>query len=92
MALSLGVRARCQIQVGEDLLRVIQVLSDGTKVLIEVMGGTRHLITEEERKEILPDVFVFCGGPIKDDMLRYSTLAFEAPRDVKITRLGRVGE
>jgi hypothetical protein len=91
LALSLGVQAGSQIKIGLHILRVIEVLDDGKLVKIEV-GDRRYMISDEERTEIATNVFVFCGiseGMGWDVPLK-SKLAFEAPREIKIDRLGVV--
>jgi hypothetical protein len=88
MALSLEVLAGSEIKIGKSVLRVLEVIH-GTVVNVMV-GDRKFVITEEERTEVLPEVFVSCGvkpGWNKDERSR---LAFEAPIDIRINRLDGV--
>jgi hypothetical protein len=89
MALSLGVKAGSQVRVGTSMLRVLKILAGGKSISIEV-DDRYYLIGNQEKTEILPLVFVFCGivgdwnSPLK------SRLAFDAPRAVEIERIGQL--
>lgn len=86
MALSIGVREGSKIQVGKNLLSVKQI--DDSRRIHILYGKQEHLITDEERTEVEPDVFISCG--IKSDRptnYNFSRLAFEAPRSVEIHRI-----
>lgn len=88
MALSLGVTDGSKIRVGSDIVEVVSVV--GTAHIQVRVGGQNHLITDCERTEILPGVFVSCGR--NDDRqfggASFSRLAFEAPRSIEIKRIG----
>lgn len=89
MALSLGVSKGSEIVVGlSDREETIQVLDVecGTRVAIKVMGK-RLEIDDQERVEVLPEVFVSCGLSNPHRGSRTSRLAFEAPRRIKINRV-----
>lgn len=87
MALSLGIQSGSQIQIGDSIMRVIEVARDGKLVHIEVTGK-RFSVSDEERTEILDDVFVQVGIPTNWNTPLRSRLAFEAPRCITINRLG----
>jgi hypothetical protein len=88
MALSLGVQAGSNILIGQDMLHVDEILSNGLKVLVDV-GGRKFVISDDERIEVLKDVFVFCGvsAGMGWNMAHKSKLAIEAPLDILIDRL-----
>jgi hypothetical protein len=86
MALSIGVSKGSKIQVGKNLMRVLEV-QDSRHVSI-MYGNTRHLITDTERTEVEPGVFLSCGiKQDKETMMNSSRIAFEAPRSVIINRV-----
>jgi AICAR transformylase/IMP cyclohydrolase PurH len=96
MALSIGVYRGMKIKVGSEMIRVADVQEDGRKVVLDV-GTRQYTISENERVEIMPEVFVFCGvydGIItkwttdEGDTVVHSRLAFEAPRSIRINRMG----
>ena len=96
MALALGIKANNRIMIGDQILRVINVSTDGRTIVIEILGKT-HTITDAERVEVMPNVFVSCGVydgvvteyPDRNGVMRgpYSRLTFEAPRAVRISRM-----
>lgn len=86
MALSIGVSKGSKIQVGANLLRVLEV-QDSRHVSIQY-GEQRHLITDAERTEVEPGVFLSCGiRQDKETTSNSSRIAFEAPRSVIINRV-----
>lgn len=58
----------------------------GEKTIGISVDGEAWTITEHERTEIAPEVYVFCGQT-KETGRRFSRLAFEAPKSVRIERL-----
>lgn len=87
MALSLGVRQGSKIRIGSDLLQVVRVINDGDIVLgVSVNEGPVRYVSEYEREEILPQVFVQLGKP-HSLYPRDHRLAFEAPRSIRIERV-----
>jgi hypothetical protein len=83
MALSIGVSAGSKIKVGKSMVAVQE--ANRRMVTLKVDGGPTQIITEAERTEILPQVYVFIGvGP---DSGMNSRLAFEAPRSIQIDRV-----
>lgn len=46
-----------------------------------------HKITDEERTEIMPEVYMSMGFPTSANGSPSHRLAIEAPRSIKITRL-----
>lgn len=84
MAKSIGVTRGSRIRVGSQVVKVISCTP--RMVTLCVDHGKPLIITEEERVEIIPKVFVFVGVP---DHLNISgsRLAFEAPRDILIDRV-----
>ena len=84
MALSIGVTAGTRIRVDEQLVHVLEARPK--MVTIRVDNSKPRVITDEERTEILPRVFVQCG--VQEGLLvSGSRLAFEAPREIKIERV-----
>lgn len=63
--------------IGGHLLVVRDVLS-ATTVRVE-FGGRDVLVTDQQREELMPQVFVSCGVS--------GRLAFEAPRSIRIERV-----
>jgi hypothetical protein len=86
MALSLGVKNGSQIKVGTTTLRVRKVSNNGKSILIQVVNR-RFLVNDQDRTEILPDIFVFCGVTGDRAGERRSRIAFEAPRSIRIDRV-----
>jgi len=83
MALSLGVSVGSRIFIGDDILRVIAMPS---ATILEVsVKGKRFTVTDNERKEVLPDVFVSAGFGDGNT----NRLVFEAPRRIPIHRENR---
>lgn len=91
VALSLGVQAGSRIKVGLAVVKVIEILNNGLEVVLEA-GGNRFVVNDEEKKEILPSVFVFCGisAWMYWDQPYKSKLAFDAPRSIAINRINRI--
>lgn len=86
MALSLGVTKGSSIQVGGSIIEVVDVLH-GTHVQV-VIGQQKFLITDCERTEVLPNVFLSCGVSEEKSFGSFSRIAIEAPKEVKIRRIG----
>jgi hypothetical protein len=89
VALSIGVKKGRKIKFllpskVERTLVVLDVLSS-KRVLVE-FGGRQLVVTDEERHELMPGVFVSCGM-IRESPPRESRLAFEAPREIRIERV-----
>lgn len=86
MALSLGISVGSKIRVGTSVVEVVSVMGTA-RVLIKV-EGKEFMITDCERTEILPNVFVSCGrNDDKQFLASFSRLAFEAPRSIEINRM-----
>lgn len=85
MALSLGVKRGKRILVGGRELVVRSVLA-ANSVLVS-FEGREILVTDMQREELMPGVFVSCGLSLKAADNQYSRLAFEAPRSVRIERV-----
>lgn len=83
MALSIGVIRGSEIRIGDSLLLVGSISQ--TVVLVTVDGGASIPITDRERKEILPDVFLSLGKIVGAGGGN-TRLAFEAPKSIKIKR------
>lgn len=85
MALAIGVSPGSKIRVGSSVVEVQTILKRVAIVII--VGGIQFTITDSQRTEILPDVFVSYGSSAResDGLAR---LAFEAPREIRITRMG----
>jgi hypothetical protein len=78
VALSIGIAEGSKIQVGTSMLEVNQIF-DSRHIAIKY-GRQQHLITDAERTEVEPNVFISCG--IRQDRASSnssSRLAFEAP-------------
>lgn len=84
MALCLGVKAGDRISVGVSELVVDALLTDGT--IFITVENEQYQITDKRREEILPSVFVSCGLAASARRDKFSKLAFEAPRSIKIMR------
>lgn len=88
MALSLGVTLGSRIKIGASIISILDVIDGRTISLLA--EGKKHTITESERVEILPEVFVSCGVGNREwseNRSRFSRLAIEAPHRIRISRL-----
>ncbi len=88
MALSVGARKGKKIRVGGTTGSVVLVdeVYAPNRVRLSVDDKT-FLVTDAERTEILPQVFVSCGFDDKGKAgNQYTRLAFEAPRSIRIER------
>lgn len=85
MALSLGVVIGDLIKIGEVMVKVRNIEQDNVIVLSMGSGKTVY-VSDKERVEILPDVFVQAGLPEKQ-WERHSRLAIDAPRSIRIERV-----
>jgi len=84
MALSLGVSRGSKIDIGSHLLEVMSVMVDHA-VRVRINGRSFDL-TEKQRTEVAPDVFISYGrGPTQSNGPS-ARLAIEAPRSMEITR------
>ena len=86
MALSLGVRKGDHIKVGATMIEVVRVEDDNI-IGLYVAGQPLIYVSDTEKTEILPDVWVFCGSTTRQQYDGYSRLAFEAPREIRIERV-----
>lgn len=85
MALIIGVNKSSKIQVGDKMVKIGDILP--TVVMLKVEGGEDFMISDKERTEILPDVFVSLGLNHRTQSTNSNRLAFEAPMSVKINRV-----
>jgi sRNA-binding carbon storage regulator CsrA len=83
MSLSIGVSTGSRISVGDHVVRVKSINSPNLFV-VDIDGGNEVVISEREKIEVLPDVFVQSGVGQKGGGNR---LAFDAPRSIKISRI-----
>jgi hypothetical protein len=79
MALSIGISVGSQITVGDHQVRVKE-LSPPNLIVITIDGKEDKMISDKERTEIVPEVFVSTGGA-------QNRLAFEAPKSIRIKRV-----
>lgn len=89
MALVIGVTKGSRIRVDDSMLTVLQIMSDSA-VLLHIADGNldkEFLVTEEERTEVIEDVFVSLGRDHNSSGTNSSRLAFEAPLSIRINRL-----
>ena len=85
MALSLGVHKGTVLRVGGDLVRVA-ALGPGVRAVLEVQGKAgQFLVTEDQRTEVVPKVYVSFGRNSNNNPS--PRLCFEAPREISITRV-----
>lgn len=84
MALSIGVTTNSKIDVGGHKVLVKSVIRPNL-IILTVDGGPEITVSENERVQILPEVFVFAG--IGGNGVG-SRLAFEAPKSIEIHRKG----
>jgi hypothetical protein len=89
MALAIGVHGDgrthrgTKILVGEKMLEVRRITAPGV-IVCQLDKGPEFIVTEVERTQIMPDVFVQAAEPNPAIGAR---LTFEAPRSIKISRL-----
>lgn len=88
MALSIGVKAGSKIKVKSVRDHIVEVLNvpSHDRLVISV-DGVQFEVTDKQRVEILPRVFVFCGSKDSRGVESYTRLAFEAPKIVRIERV-----
>lgn len=87
-ALSLGVTIGSKIKIGEQLIEVTNVV--GAMDTTIKAGGKTFVITDSERKEVMPSVFMSVGWSEQTKDARYPTfsrLLIEAPRALRISRV-----
>lgn len=82
MALALSVKTGCSVKVGDKEVKVVEI--HGKSVVVEV-SGKRSLVTELERREVLPHVFLSTAKSKNSD--GRTRLVFEAPKEIKIMRV-----
>lgn len=85
MALILGVREGKDFFVGDNRIKVLKIQAENR---FEIQVGKpghleRHVISEEESKEVLPDIRLSAGLHGTPDLAR---VVIDAPEDVKILR------
>lgn len=85
MALSLGVHKGSKVRVGSKNLEVLDIVY-GETVSVRFDGHV-HQVTDKQRTEIMPNVYVSYGLSRKETTLPTARLAFEAPREIAILRL-----
>lgn len=88
--LSLGVTVGSRIQIGAAIVEVLNVI-DAMNTTIKTADKTFE-ITDLERQEVLPSVFISLGWSEQTKDARFpnfSRLAIEAPRALRISRLPR---
>lgn len=92
MALSLGISNGAEIEItngSKVTMLVVNSINGSSKVQIDV-GGEVFNITDLERVEILPEVFVSLGKGPSARGYRSARLAFEAPLAIKINRVKKI--
>lgn len=88
MALSMGVSVGSKIIIGNGVAdeRMMRILDTTNGIVnLQMDDGKKFIITDFERTEILPNVFVSLG--MKKGETSNTRLAFEAPREIQITRV-----
>jgi fructose-specific component phosphotransferase system IIB-like protein len=87
MALSIGVKKGSKIKIGvsEQVLLVTEVLPDNRLRL--TFAGSEHVISDQERTTIAPDVHLSTGKADPRPSTHYRRIAFEAPRAIRIERV-----
>lgn len=92
MGLSIGVKPGTVIRVSDKPLTIVEISPDSMVVRFE---GQTYRLSEFERKEICPQVFVYMGKPKQgltacpDTFREWDLLpriVFEAPRHISINR------
>jgi hypothetical protein len=86
LALSIGVTRGSRIRVGQSMVKVEEIVQD-VAVTLSVDGGKKFMITDSERTQIIPEVFVQLGLNHRSSGTNSSRLAFEAPFSIKINRI-----
>lgn len=86
MALVLGAASGFKIKIGTHMLEVSEVKSQ--EEIDVTVDGEKFTITDLERKEVAPQVYVQCGAPNPKNPPHYGRLAIEAPRSMRIDRIG----
>ena len=95
MALSIGVSVGSQIDIGDEHTVTVKSISNPHLIVLSVKNKVSgdppvdHLATDQSRAEIIPDVFVSTGDSRKPGVYR---LAFEAPKQIRISRIEHLRE
>lgn len=84
MALSIGVSVGDKINIGGREVAV-KAVSAPNLIVVSVDGGEDIVLSEDRRKEIMPQVFAQVGVGQRGNTTR---IAFEAPRSISIKRMG----
>ncbi len=85
MPLSLGVHMGMKINVGPHQILVEDIMR-GTAIKVSGKDGQEFLITDQQRTEVYPEVFLSYGSPGPRLDYRGTRLAIEAPRELNISR------
>jgi hypothetical protein len=86
VALSIGVVPGSRIMIGKSVVLVNEILNSNL-VSLSVDGGPAFMVSDQERTQIAPEVMVFCGVKKPRNDSHVSRLAFEAPRNIIITKV-----
>lgn len=89
MALVLGCKLGSGIRIGTvdgTTMVTVSTIDPELEVQLEVTDRL-FKITDQERTEIMPDVFVSLGSGSSTKGDRYCRLVFEAPRSIRIERV-----
>jgi hypothetical protein len=88
MALSLGIHQGMKIQIGPDFVTTIVEIARGSAIRVTGQNQKEFLITDKQRTEVFPEVYMSYGSPTADlHDFRGTRLAIDAPRSMKITRI-----
>ena len=85
MALSIGVQKGSKLLVGGQTVEVLDIVYGHSMAV--AAGGKTHQVNDQERTEILPNVYVSYGKNLRRPNQPGARLAFEAPRSIRINRL-----
>ena len=83
MAWTVGIQVGTVIDVGNHAVEVTDIQFSTVVLLVD--GRKTLVITADERTEVVPDVFVFVGEG-ESALPGRRRLAFEAPKNIKLTR------
>lgn len=83
MALVLSLRQGEDFYVEDERFIVVEIFGPSRFQLKDAETGSIHEVTDEERVEILDDVFVSAGDRTQMGVAR---IAIEAPREIMILR------
>lgn len=87
MALSIGVSVGSKIDIAGHTLQV-KSITPPNLIVVAIDNQQEHVLSDQSRVQILPDVWAFTGIGQNGAGMTGNRIAFEAPRSIRISRVG----